>query len=200
MKKLLKISIILVSIALLIGCSNDSIDKNEQAYKNKEIENHTNEITELKKELESLQQEMESIRKTVEDNMLLKDTVINLNNEVNKLRAVIENLPGVEIKLAYINNIKEENETIEFKVDFITWITGEGDDFPNGFKIINETEENKSLYVSLDTPVYIIDSMKQKNITLKSFIEGYKNQQFKTPYRLYIIENKIILIEEQYVP
>jgi len=186
MRKLSRIITFAILIISLVGCSDSSKNTKEQ-------------VTEMESRINLLQQDVEELKKSLAENQLLDNTVMDINYVLSKLEAIIYNDAILDIKLVYINNLKRDDDVLKLDVDFIEWITGDGEDFPNGFKIVNDIEENLLFDTSSDIPIYIFDNYKYEYKVADDFISYYK-QNPKTPYKLYFVEDTIVLIENTYIP
>lgn len=190
MSKLFKILISGVLSISLIACSN--VDNAKDKEVNIDIvNNNIEEINELKKEISMLKQEIVDLNEHLEENHV----------RLCQVEAITYNLSEVDSKHAYINSIKQENDTIEIHVDYFEWVTGEdAGDSPNGFKIVNDIEENKKLSFSSDIQIYVIDGASPMYIPVEDFIKKVNEQSYKIPCIIYTVKGKIVLIQEQYVP
>jgi hypothetical protein len=111
--------------------------------------------------------------------------------------------------IAFIDQYDEKDDTIKF--DRVEWITYEDTkrieelsidpNFPNGYYIYNEKEEMESKALSENT-AYLIndwqDLSKLKSITKSEFIEHMKEDAGL--YNIIIENDRVIKIEEQYIP
>lgn len=189
MSKLFKLIIIGVLSITLLACSNENNSKDKEANIDT-VNNNIEEINELKKEISLLKQEIVDLNEHLEENYV----------RLYQVEAITYNLSEVDSRHAYINSIKQENDTIEIHVDFIQYVTGVGSDFPSGFKIVNDVEENKKMSFSSDIPIYVIVGASPMYISVEDFINKVNEQSYKLPYILYTVKGKIVLIQEQYIP
>lgn len=184
MNKKLKVLVFLTIMISLVSCSGDeeSTDKNIDKYEQR--------INKLEEEICLLKDKIQRIN--------TQDNQKYIEKEIYKFEEIINELPDVDVKLGYINNI-EKNSTVKFKVDFIKWLVDDGDEFPNGFKILNTEKDTKELYISSDKCVYTLDSDGLNSKKLNDFVNNY-NKEKKQLFKLYIINDGIVFIEEQYIP
>lgn len=151
-------------------------------------------IEELTKELKNLENIRNEINETNQYNYL----------EISKLRKLVSSIPEIESEIAFITNASEHGHNL-IELDYVEWLVGEeaikasGETPPNGFYVRNETVEKITKTIDDNADIYILDGVSHKWIDITEF-KNYLPEETYRLYWVYEINEKIVLIEEQYIP
>ncbi len=223
MKSKLILLVLLLSF-VLVSCSNNAITELDQDItdlkeeisslieKNIELEETLDEVTisaksndKYIKELKTANEEMEGelivLKRKLENFSWLKVTVPRLENYVYELLEF-------EQILGYITKY-DDNNSILF-LDNCEWISMEETerinelgleldrDFPSGFYIHNDSEQEEMYKVTERTNYLLIDSATSKIASKEEFIDRIKRYNMLCTIR--IIDNRVIEVMEVYTP
>jgi len=178
-------------------------------FKNKNIDLMQEKIKDLNNTIRVLEAKIESNERSQ-----YKYNLTTTQNEDNlrKLQRIIENLPQLSKKLAFINQEYIDKSRIELSLDYVEWFSDEeakkaakeDDDeyaasLSNGFYIRNKHNENQIVNINDDTLIYVFEGAASKLADFSSFINKADSLKDRL-FRIYSISNKILILEEQYRP
>lgn len=120
-------------------------------------------------------------------------------------------LNPVEQLLCYIKEYDEKTRTLVY--DEVEWVCHTDTsrvselgldinrDFPNGFYIYNEKEQLRSLEVSNQVKVYLVN-LEDSGMPILTDMDGFTKRfaEYEAPYHLLISDGVVVEISEQYIP
>ncbi|SEC81832.1 hypothetical protein [Paenibacillus sp. GP183] len=139
---------------------------------------------------------------------------MQVEDEANiyKIRKIIDNLPGVSKKLAFIKELRNEKGVYYLVFDYVNWFHGDDakkaaqeDNNPNAaslsnnFYIRNEIIENDKVVLRNDAMIYELNGALLKYIAFNDFVSEKTNLVDRL-FNIVIVTDKITLLEEQYRP
>ena len=147
------------------------------------------------------------------DNLILKEKMTFIGEQ-------LVNIPGVMARFGTIRDMRAESGFISFELDVKEWLTGEAamtylidefglsiedamDELPNGFYIRDIPDEpiiyrlDKSAFINLIEGSELYESDLSSLIKLVTDNEGLENFPM---FYLYVVDDVVIEIDEQYIP
>ena len=163
------------------------------------------EILELTEELNKIRQELHMINQQ-NDEFRQELHMINQQNaaELSKLRKLETSFPELKTQMAFIS-IASPEDSYQIQLDYVEWLVGdeaiEASDggAPNGFFVRNDTEEKVARVIDKDTHFYLVDDNGHRFVEVDEFMDYIRDPAYKL-FRVYEINENILLIEEQYLP
>ncbi|MCY9664211.1 hypothetical protein M5X11_04360 [Paenibacillus alginolyticus] len=174
--------------------------------------------TNLQTELNNLRSENQNQRDTITEltvKLRTFDTVFMTQSDNEKsiqiLNRVIERLPGIKKKLAFIKELKKEKDKYYLILDYVDWFSGDEaimaakedhnpSDTPNGFYIRNKQIDYDKVLLEENTLIYVLEGALTKNIEFNKFISEVSNQNQERLFNILITDGNVTLLEEQYRP
>ena len=196
MKVKLKIAVgfIMALGLLLVGCTKEE-DLTENIT-SKEIENMEERISQLTKKLNESENQISELQDLFEQNSNSNSDAYNeLNSKTYMLENLVSKLPNIQTKQGYINSITIDGTNIVMEVKFATKL--EDKDAPNGFVI--EEKDTSNVKVDNSASFFVLEGTKINNIVS---IEEFKAivGEYNRLFNLYIVNNQVVMVEEQYLP
>lgn len=187
-KTLLSVSLLLF---FLVGCT----EKDVQPVENNTSET-TEEITNLQLQVEELQSQLAELKSSMEFHYEGNNHTFNhLLLADEKLEHIMKQLPNVEEKFGYIEQINRTDDKTTLRVQLVDMKSD--DTMPNNYRL--DYLEVDNLTVSNDALMYALDSV--DSVKINSIDE--LNEKVQEHERLFIftmINEKAVLISEQYLP
>jgi hypothetical protein len=135
------------------------------------------------------------------------------SSEIAKLWHLIDRVPGVSKRMAFIRDSYVEEGKVHITLDYAQWFSGDeaikaakedsGKDedvsLPNGFYIRNNTIDNDVKKVEPDALTYVLEGASLKGLWFKDLPQYFSSPNEKL-FWFYEIEGKVVLMMEQYRP
>ena len=131
--------------------------------------------------------------------------------EIAKLWHLVKRIPQLTTRMAFIKQIDEERNTVYVTLDYAEWFSGDEavkaaseDNYkdvslPNGFYIRNNKIEQDKVKIEQETLIYVLEGSRLEYIEYNDFKSYLKSPNEKL-FWFYEIENKVVLMMEQYRP
>lgn len=209
MKKTL---ILILLFIFLMGCTNhaekvssdpnnaqiiDQLNQMKEEFQ-KELEVVNNELAHLSAKLESKDKEIQMLKEKVEFNNPFSNSYVKeLNDNIRIIDQIVTNFPELTVRQGYINGVIGEGSDLYFKIDFAMMVHNDGSS-PNNFHIENEKEEYVKVKAVQDVEMYTIDGVIPYFVSLDKFEKDIK--EYKRLFNLYFVNDKLVLVKEQYLP
>ncbi|MBD0379885.1 hypothetical protein [Paenibacillus sedimenti] len=169
--------------------------------------------------IENLKSESENLKNNNAEiigklHALETDSAMRLEDETNikKIYKIIDSLPEVSKKLAFIKELRNEKGIYYLVLDYVNWFSGDDakkaakeDNNPNAaslsnnFYIRNERVENDKVVLGNDAMIYELNGAMLKYIEFNEFTSEKSNTTNRL-FNILFVSDKLILLEEQYRP
>ncbi|KGR77694.1 hypothetical protein CD29_13650 [Ureibacillus manganicus DSM 26584] len=179
----------------LVGCTNEDVGQ-QTSVETVEYDNLQQQINQLSAQLKDNETKIEELNTFVEVlNRSNQDELSQLHNRIYMLESLISHNPSIESKHGFINDIKFDGTNSTLEIQFAEMKQDDG--APNGFVI--EEKEISSLTLDKNANFFILESTMIKNI---ASIEDFKNavNEHQRFFKLYIVDSKVVMLTEQYIP
>lgn len=170
---------------------NDLLEKH--AFMQNEIAELESEIHVKEERIQKLEDLIDSL--TVDHNSQSKSAEI-VRNQVYMIDHLVKHLPDVSIRQGFIREIVEEDTESYFIIDYAKFVIDS--DAPNGFHIENEKEERVKVHVISDVEIFILEGTIPKYTRVEDFTGIV--EEYDRFFNLYFIEDKLVLIDQRYIP
>jgi cell division protein FtsB len=202
------LTLVLISISLMLNIH----------FYNVKRSNNEDQFTNINSQINNLRSENQKLRENITELTTKTHTIETVSrmeaeneNSIRKLYQVIENLPGVSKKMAFIKEIRNEDKHY-LVLDYVNWFSGDDaikaaqeDNDPNaaslnnGFYIRNKHIENDKVLLGEHALIYVLEGAQNQYIEFNKFITEGLNRDDRLFNILFVGEN-ITLLEEQYRP
>jgi len=152
----------------------------------------------LRDELLALKEQLADIRREIQ--------ALHQQNamEIAKLRKLVSGIPELETRMAIVTNASRDDR-YRIQLDYVEWLAGDeaveasGGDAPNGFYVRNTIDEQVSRVIDDNTHFYVLDDGGHRFVDAGEFLDYIENPIYRL-FRVYEVNENILLIEEQYLP
>lgn len=161
---------------------------------NLRINDFQNQVTELAGQLKNLEKNRQDFNEIIQQHAM----------EISKVRKLISSIPQIQPAIAFITSVSQDDDNL-VELDYVEWLVGDeaieasGGSAPNGFYVRNKTVENVSKMIDDHSDIYILDGAAHKYIDVTGFKDNLKDSTHSL-FWIYEINERIVLIEEQYIP
>lgn len=179
-----------VLMILLVGCA-----KEEPAQQTLANGNMEEQLSALNDKLEESDQQIKELYTLLENNTSYENDVYqDLNTKIHMLETLLSYVPSIEVKQGFVQDVRTNDNAITMTVQFGEKI---GQAAPNGFTI--EEKETGTVTVDMNASYFIHEGVQLQSIrTIDDFKEVVDaSQRFFT---FYIVQGKVVMLAEQYVP
>jgi len=215
------IAIIMMPILAIsfFGCSNEENgttiqprnDQNDIANLHQEVEALKAEIVKYNEMIEQLTQRIITIE---ENDQIHKEIQSDLENRLYMMDSLLKKMPGLSIKIGYLHKVYEENQKQYITFDPVQFLSGEDAilavmqdenrsredvSLPNGFYIRNPIAEEIKYELDSDADYYLIDGVYPQEKDFDTFKNDTASHD-ESLFHIYIINQKVVRIVEQYLP
>lgn len=178
------------------------------------ISNNSNDIQELNEKLTTYDQALDEANQRIEQlerkdhsqNQALEENKI----EIHKLQSLIEGLESVTKEMAFIHGVEEVNGILNLTIDHAEWFSGDeaikaasednkDTSLPNGYYLRNNNYEPVVVEVDEDTLIYVLKGSSLEYMEYHNFKKYIDSPEIKL-FWYYEVENKVVLMMEQYRP
>ena len=188
MKKfLLSVSLL---IFFLVGCEEKGVQPEENNA------NETEELTNLQIQIEGLRSQLDELESSIEFQYEQNNQSLNqLLFTDEKLEHIIKHLPNVERKFGYIELMTRNDTETTLRVQLVDMI--HDDTMPNNYRL--EDLEIANVTVSNDALMYTLEGVTPVKINDIDELNEIVNEH-KRLFIFTIVNNKAVIISEQYLP
>ena len=190
----MKKSLLTVSLLLffLVGCEEKDVQLPEANNANE----RTEEITNLQTQVEELQSQLAEMKNSTElhyeQNKNILDQLLFADQ---KMEHILKYLPNVEKKFGYIEQFNRTNAQTTLRVQLVDMI--HDDAMPNNYRL--EDLEIANVTVSNDALMYTLEGVTPVKINDIDELNEIVNEH-KRLFIFTIVNNKAVIISEQYLP
>ncbi|WP_339249892.1 hypothetical protein NSQ43_10280 [Sporosarcina sp. FSL W8-0480] len=183
-----------ILLLLLVGCVKDALP--QQSIATNENDNWKEQIFELNDKLIENDKKINELYTIIEGiNSIENEAYKELNTKIHMLESLVSHIPNIEKKQGFIDEININEANITFKVNYAEMT--EDNNAPNGFII--EEKKKGTISVDLGASYYILEG---NQIQFKQTIEEFNEvvNDYNRFFNLYIIDGKVVMLAEQYLP
>ncbi|HEX5519076.1 MAG TPA: hypothetical protein VFX18_01415 [Candidatus Nitrosocosmicus sp.] len=184
-----RLFILTIVLLFLSGCTKqeghlDAINGNENEDNNTSVQDSKLEEVELR--LKEAENQLTQLKNVIEMN---SGEINRLTIHLTQAQHVLNSIPALQVKQGYITNI-DSNETLQVQqVNLVDDPTA-----PNGFVI----EKADIVTIKLNNKARIYnDPQGTSEVSIDEFSSRKEHPQL---YKIYIINNEIIMLTEMYIP
>lgn len=195
------VSMMAILLLLLTGCTKSPTTSEERVRADSsinidEIESLNETVKKLEEDLVEKNSAIEELKVTVESIKTSHlDRVVELENKVHMQEVLLAHLPAIVHKQGYIKEIKRDGTQLFFVIDYAAW--EQDPSAPNGGKLVNEEEEEELIAGGEAIEAYVLNDAAMP--VYQSF-DAFEEERHEGLFNLYIVEDEIVLICEQYLP
>jgi hypothetical protein len=142
------------------------------------------------------------------DDMLNNDIAKNQEDWI-RLKRVVDHLPQVSEKLAFIKQLQNEKGTLNAKVNYVEWFSGDAADKAakedhagaptDGYYIRNRQIEDR-FEIPKDVLIYMLNSELQFELMNFTDFANNNDSMRERLVQFHFVGNKLVYLEEKYRP
>lgn len=192
MKKL-RIICVGILLVLLVGCTKEEGAEHTTIHEYNKLEDQLSQLNDQLIESDNKIKELYAILESrARDN---NDAYSELHNKIYMMEKILAYVPSIKSRQGFVKDVDTSGATITIEVTFAE--KREDNEAPNGF-VIKERETNL-VTVDLAASYFILKG--DKLHTLQTVDEFKKAvNEYDRFFNLYIVEDKVVMITEQYLP
>lgn len=192
-----KIIYILIALSVLLISNNYANDIQTLSEK---LATYDQALDEANQRIEQLERKDHSQNQALEENKI----------EIHRLQSLVEGLENVTKEMAFIHGVEEVNGILNLTIDHAEWFSGDeankaasednkDTSLPNGYYIRNNNYEPVVVEVDEDTLIYVLKGSNLEYMEYDKFKRYIDSPETKL-FWYYEVENKVVLMMEQYRP
>lgn len=183
-----------ILLALLIGCTKEEgIEQTAATTVNEDLEEQ---LSQLNDQLIESDNKINELYAMLENRIRSEnDAYHELHTKIYMMENLLSHVPGIESRQGFVNDVNINGPTLTIEVRFAEKI--EDDEAPNGFVI--EEQETNLVTVDLAANYFILEGDKLQFLrTVDEFKEAVN--EYDRFFNIYIVEDKVVMLTEQYLP
>lgn len=188
--------ICLIVVIILNGCIKQNEHEKTDINTNNEQTNEVLEkIDDIEDSIKLLEEQMANLQNEFEvekDHNQIDFEHLSIHTSQNK--HLLKHIPNIKILNGYIENINKTESEVILQIQKIDLIIDENE--PNNYRL--ESGEFMEIILHDDILIYVLDGTNPYIVTHEDLND--KNEEYKRLFEFYIVEDKAILVSEQYLP
>ncbi|MCM3637018.1 hypothetical protein M3152_04730 [Sporosarcina luteola] len=183
-----------ILLVLLVGCTKE--EGAEQTATTKVNGDLEEQLSQLNEQLIESENKIKELYVMLESRARDENEAYNeLHNKIYIMENLLSRVPGINSRQGFVKDVNTGGATITLEVKFAE--KKEDNEAPNGFVI--EEQETKIVTVDLDANYFILKGDKLQTIPTADEFKEAANE-YDRFFNIYIVENKIVMLTEQYLP
>ncbi len=183
-----------ILLVLLVGCTKE--EGAEQTATTKVNGDLEEQLSQLNEQLIESENKIKELYVMLESRARDENEAYNeLHNKIYIMENLLSRVPGINSRQGFVKDVNTSGATITLEVKFAE--KKEDNEAPNGFVI--EEQETKIVTVDLDANYFILKGDKLQTIPTADEFKEAANE-YDRFFNIYIVENKIVMLTEQYLP
>ena len=140
----------------------------------------------------------------------------SLSEKIWELRHILEKMPGLSVRMAFVQEMTEQDGIITATLDYAEWFGGEeaiqaimrdkqvpyeeaAGSIPSNFYVSNPQVENDKVNVDKEASIYILNGAQPQYMPYPDFVKEAASFRDRL-FWFYMIDKKIVMIQEKYRP
>ena len=179
---------------LLAGCTKeDDLKDHTSSGEDKNLEDQ---ILQLNHQLKESENQILELKNLYEQNANSTTEYYNeLNTKIYMLENILYKLPNLEVRHSYINEMKLDGTNVELEVTLANMLDDE--DAPNGYSI--EEKEKRNILVDNEASFFVLEGTSMTQVPSVEELQPIIDRS-KRFFKLYIVNDRILMLAEQYLP